>query len=333
MFVVRTNTLVETMNRRSQFLSGTARFLPYLICATITTIPAPSLLAQTAVYENFQSGVRTSNDGTPLYLAYMNANANACPSQLGGIENGVWREQTLDCQGYNDLYWYLDRIGANWTDHNSGFFRDYMLPGQTWNPSFNRLSFQWRCDYSFPFYPGANVQYGTFIKDPTDNDPTHNESNNWHFYHFLSANQQPFRWIYATVSDKPQHQRSVPNSSTLPENPTYEPHYYDYMITSYSDFLPNATKNYGTCHFDNFVFSFATDEPTYYTSSLTYQYTGSHYEVSWQTPFSSKLQYEVRYSQQSMKAKGFSSGVNGGTVTSRGDAYVGVLWASSIRWS
>ena len=309
--------------------SGSVRRTELLHLTSLLFLLATSVLAQTAVYENFKSGIRNSNDGSPLYFPYMYAPSGACPNQTGGIENGMWKEQTLDCKGTNHLYWYVDRIGSNWTDHASGFFRDYMMPGQVWNPSFNRLSFRWRCDYSFGFYAGGSIQYGTFIKDPNDGDPYHDESNNWHFYHQLAANQKPFRWIYATLSAKAQHQRSITSSETEPVNPTTMPNYYDYMVDSYLDFQPDASQNFGTCHFDDFTFSTVNGEPDYYVSSLTGQYTGSHYEVAWQSPIESVLTFEVRYSASgSMKSNGFSSGVDGGTVTTRGDGYTGVLWAS-----
>lgn len=294
------------------------------------SLPAPPLVAQ-VLYEDFSAGIRNSNDGTPLYFAYTAPVANVCPNQTGAIENGMWKEQTLNCQGSNDLYWYVDRIGLNWTVLSSGFWHDYMFPGQTWNASANRLSFQWRCDYPATFYGGGNVQFGTFIKDPNDGNTGSSESNNWHFYHFLSMNQQPFRWIYATFSDKPQHQRSISDSETLPPNPTTMPAYYQYMTDSYMDFQPAATVNYGTCYFDNLVFNTVTGEPEYYVSSTTGQYTGAHYEISWQSPLPTVLTYEISYSTSgSLKTLGFSNGTSGGTVQSGGDAYVGMIWASPM---
>lgn len=305
--------------------------------ATVSVLqftPESHLNAQQAVYENFNSGIIRQFTGpggpAPLYHEFESATYNACPEQSSAIENGEYVVRTQDCQGVMDLYWYAANTRGGWDSKNIGYWQGWLLPGQNWNPAFNRFSFRFRCDYPATFSPWSNLHIGTFAKD-LGAPANFSETDNYHFYHFVSFNMTPYRWIYLTINDKPNHQRSGSNDMGLKVNPTRFPAYFDNLTKSYINFSPNASVNYGACYFDDLVFrTESSGEPDWYVSSLTGQYTGTRYEVAWQTPAPLVLTYDVRYSTAgSLKASGWSAGTSGGTVASRGDAYVGVLWASS----
>jgi hypothetical protein len=295
-------------------------------------LAAAPLVGQQVIYEDFSQGVRMFNYGGqsgPLFHPYTNAQYNACPAQTGAIENGQYAVRTQDCLGVDHLYWFVHNNYTGYTDLNGGFWRAWMMPGQTWNPSVNRFSFRFRCDYPAAADIQSNLHFGTFAKDPNNGDPYHNESDNYHFYHYVPFNMTPFRWIYVTVNDKPNHQRSGVYDGGLKVNPTHLPSYFDYLTKAYID-MRAATVDFGACHFDNLVFSQVAGEPDWYVSSVSGQHNGTRYEAGWQTPHQTKvIAYEVRSHTASMKSAGWSAGTSGGTVNSRGDGYTAVNWAGS----
>jgi hypothetical protein len=69
-------------------------------------------------------------------------------------------------------------------------------------------------------------------------------------------------------------------------------------------------------------------EPDQQVSSVTYQYTGTRYEVTWSGPKNSSLQFDIAYKTSSMKSAGFASGTSGGTIPATGSAYTNVIWSS-----
>jgi hypothetical protein len=71
-----------------------------------------------------------------------------------------------------------------------------------------------------------------------------------------------------------------------------------------------------------------TGEPDDDISSETIQYNGTKYQVTWAGRKNVDVTYEVRYRLDgvSLKTAGFTSGVNGGTVTNPGNDYTGVYW-------
>jgi hypothetical protein len=215
------------------------------------------------------------------------------------------------------------------------YAKNYLESG-SWNVNYNRLTFKFQCSKSIAGQSGGagNVQIGTYIRWAGATDPM------WagaHYYHFIDPNVYPGKWIYVTLNRTPQHEVGA----SLPEPEIEDPewvnggsqqvHYYDGLTRWYFDTQGGDSWSGAICKFTDFRFGTVTGEPDSLVMSVTGQYNGSRYELTWDAPrrVTGGQAYNIRYSTSSMRVTGFNSGTNGGTVHGPDSSdYVSTAWNS-----
>ena len=189
---------------------------------------------------------------------------------------------------------------------------------------------------------------GTYAKVPDDPD---DRAERYHFYHQISPNFYPGRWMKVTINENPQHHRSATGTAGFPNQPMIAgwPYYsappWDGRRGQY---LSNLTAFYVDTAFFNADFSGQTvligpitmerieNEPDAYVSSITSLWApervgdrGPGYEVSFAAPKYSNDLYDIRYSTAgSLKKIGFSKGQDGGQLKGSRDTIVSQIWYS-----
>ncbi len=304
-----------------------------LLFVTLCLSGLSALHAQ-AVLENFSS-MRQSGSGVNLWSAYQGED----PGQVFSIVSGTFQDKGSTSTGcsYTGCGLYPQFMpGGSGYGYPQGYALNYLRSG-TWDPNYNRLAFQFKCDTAVGRQGTAgNVQIGTYIRYHGSSDP------NWqgdHYYHFIDPNVYPGQWINVIINRVPQHEVGASDGSyTYPDDPDYTGanpvHYFDGLTRFYFDTQPVGSKGWSgaTCQFANFTFAKAVNEPESYVSSVTAQYNGSAYEVTWAAPrmVTGGQLYSVRYSTSDMHVNGFTSGTDGGTVRGPdGSAYVSTIWKSA----
>ena len=305
--------------------------IPMLLAAQDPARQVPANLRE-AVIDDFTTQRLGSYSGLPLFFP---ANDAAHYGQTLAVTGGQLKSGAATDGWQNMYFWYKDQNAPTciWPD-GSCYLRNRIQTGP-WSAGFNRLSFRWRCDNTVSGnQTGTQNHFGTYARDPAYTNQNDQESNGWHFYHQLNNNQTPWRWVWATVNTHPQHMRAnqTAGDQAIPANVTMPTgSYFDLFTSFYFDRTYTHTWPGSTCYIDDFLLGTQTGEPDYHVSTLTYQYTGNHYEVSWnagrrETP----MVYEVRYSVTgSLKTAGFSTGTDAGTVASPAPNGTAVYWISA----
>jgi len=273
--------------------------------------------------EDFAS-LRKNGMGTDLWAAYLGED----PLQTYSLEDGMFKDVVgLPPNGVYMHFFPNTGFGYPFPD---GYAQHWIKSG-TWDPNANRLRFRVKCSADVPRRAdgGDILQIGTYIKYHPNPDTA---SQGAHYYHLLDPNFFANRWMLIEINRVPQHQVGQNPYINWPEDPQWNSsnpvHYFDGLTRFYFDTQGSGWSNQ-TCHFDDFQFDTVNGEPDSYVSSTAATHNGTAYEVSWAAPKNSVTTYEVRYSTtSSLKVAGFSSGTDGGTVSSPGSAYVGTIWKS-----
>jgi hypothetical protein len=278
-----------------------------------------------AVIEDFRlPAPRLNGDGDALVGVYTGEDsANQVPTFPG--DGTMVDTITTPASFYMD---FRPREGG-YINENS-FIRNQVLEG-TWDPTFNCLAFIMKLSISHARRSdkGQNVEMGTYAQDPAQTDP--GESGR-HFYHFLNGEFVANKWYKIWVDDKPQHEVGV--TGTVPiQDPAYSPggwHYWHSGLRFYVDAQPrDETWGSCVCYWSGLHMLKITGQNIAKVATVMAGYDGTKYDVSWCAPDSSgTYSYDVRYSANSMIVNGFSTGTDGGQVSSRDDAYRGVDWQS-----
>ena len=303
--------------------------IPMLLVAQDPARQVPANLRE-AVIDDFTVQRLGSYSGSPLFFPNLDAEHSGQSLTVAGgqLVNGAATGGLL-----NMYFWHKDYLAATciWPD-GSCYLRNRLQSG-IWSPDFNRMSFRWRCDNTISGnQTGTQNHLGTYARNPAYTNAGDQESNGWHFYHEIHTNQSPWRWVWATVNTHPQHMRAneTAGDQAIPANVTMPTgNYFDLLTNFYFDrkYTPFAGS---TCYFDDWTLGTQTGEPDYHVSTLTYQYTGNHYEVAWQAGrISEATTYDLRYSVTgSLKAAGFLTGTDSGTVSSPAPNGRTVYWIS-----
>src|SRR6185295_3346894 len=147
--------------------------------------------------------------------------------------------------------------------------------------------------------------------------------------HLVDPNVYSGKVIYVSINRTPQHQVGSNPNTNRPENPTSPSfNYFDGLTRWYFD-TQDGPWSSASCQFGPVTFEKKFSEPDQQVSSITYQYTGSRYEVTWSGPKNSTLKFDIAYSATSMKTAGFASGVPAGTISATGNSYTNVIWTSA----
>jgi hypothetical protein len=273
------------------------------------------LEAQTVTLDDF-SGPRTNpGTGENLIETYNGED----PGQTYTISGGVMQVKGSPSQG---IYWHFLPYPYTGT---KGFAKGWIENG-TWDTGINRLKFSFSCDRNISKTPsGYGVfQVGTYVKTD-DGNPSNQGS---HYYHLVDPNVYSGKVVYVDINRTPQHQVGQSTSANWPENPTAPSvNYFDGLTRWYFD-TQDGNWSGSLCRFGPVTFEKVMGEPDQQVSSVTYQYTGTRYEVTWSGPKNSTLKFDIAYSDVSMKSTGFSSGTAAGTVSATGNDYTNVIWAS-----
>lgn len=300
---------------------------PLLTAVLALAVSTPVARGQ-AVLEDF-STQRWDGAGIPLFSLMEASDSQGSFTVTGGVYR-----QTVNSGAYKFIMHFvpIPGTGARYP-YPDGYAQGWIKSG-AWDPTYNRLRFKMKCSKTVTRDPNewATIHFGTYSKSRyTDPD-----SQGSHYYHFFNPNFYAGRWITFEVNRVPQHSLAggFDGNNNLPENPTSSAgvNYFDGLTRFYIDSVGNGTSSWpwngATCELDDFVFSKESGEPDTLVAGLTWQYTGSRYEVTWNGPRRVPTTYEVRYSTQSMKANGFNSGTDGGTARNSATDYPGVFWAS-----
>ena len=219
------------------------------------------------------------------------------------VVNGVLRETVQSGGGYLEFYSKANDSYAS----PRGYTANYVTGGSL--VGVNRLVFRVRSSQTVarPGDGSARFELGTYIR------PRSNPDGSWagaHYYHRLCPNLTAGRWVTVTINGVPQHQVSEGSGQ-----PAIVPSYFDQLTRWYVDAIYGGTGN-ATLEFDAVRFLRVDGEPDPLVASVTATYTGTRYEVTWQTPPSSTQRYTVRFGDVAV------------SVLATGNTYTGVLAAS-----
>lgn len=271
---------------------------------------------------------RMANNGNDRYFErYNGAVGDAGPNQVTtGVQDG-WLVTT---QGANNVF-YVDADCAPYTQA-AHWLRNHIISG-AWNQGINRMSFLLRSTYNGSRASGGNdnFNFGTYIK-PVDNfspgaEGT-NPQNGHHYYHGTGINMYAGRTIKLVMTHCPQHERGQPGSGD--QIPIAD--YFHRMTRCYFQYWGHyPTAQAGTFYLAAVeLYQSAQPEDDANIRSLSIQYTGTRYEVTWGARKNTDQTFNIRYRTdgQSMRANGFSSGTSGGSVSNPGNDYTCCFWAS-----
>ena len=271
--------------------------------------------AQSIVLDNFSAPRVNPGTGENLIESYNGED----PGQTYTISGGTLQVTGSPSEG---IYWHFlpyPYTGAK------GFAKGWIESG-TWDAGVNRLKFSFSCDRNISkTSSGYGVfQVGTYVKRDDGNPPNQGA----HYYHLVDPNVYNGKVVYVDINRTPQHQVGQNPSTNWPENPTAPSfNYFDGLTRWYFD-TQDGNWSGASCQFRPVTFEKTLGEPDQQVSSMTYQYTGARYEVTWAGPKNSTLKFDIAYSEVSMKSTGFSSGTAAGTVSATGNDYTNVIWAS-----
>jgi hypothetical protein len=301
---------------------------------TPTPTPLPSS-SSTLLLEDFAS-MRTNGYQDALWYPYYNDSQTGSLEVKDGnqrlrinvAEDGV-SGTNGEVVGLYVLFWplQLDRF-----PDPTGFTRHYIKSG-TWNPLVNRMEFMFKCDMTKTVEESyESIHIGTYVKPRTA--PSFDQG--MHYYHFFHPNIYANRWVKMEMNWAPSYRVSSDASTNYsPDvewvNPTSSQpvHYFDGLTSWYLSMGSDNGVPYN-CWFDDFKMFAETGEPDEKVKSIAATYNGTAYEISWETLKNTVLDFEIRYSTQSMKASGFSSGTLAGTRQKQDmGGYAGIRFTTS----
>ncbi|MHB8710434.1 MAG: fibronectin type III domain-containing protein [Minisyncoccota bacterium] len=272
--------------------------------------------------EDFSLGIRKNSANPPddLFQSYLGADS----SQTYGVSNGEFWNQG----GPVDFYWHFFPPPYVWP---WGFTQSYVESG-SFNSTMDRMRFKFMCNVNMPRRTdgGGSFDIGTYVKQHGD---TQTDFQGQHYYHTFNPNLYANQWAIIELNAHPQHRVGTtgdPGNDPEWNSPTTGApvHYMDGLTRWYFGNPNNSALLNAKCYFDDFYFDTVTGAADDKVSSLVYTYSGSRYEVSWESLPNVNISYNVRYSTASMKVNGFSSGTDGGTVQNPGNDYLNTFWAS-----
>jgi hypothetical protein len=233
-----------------------------------------------------------------------------------------------------------------------GYMSAY-IKNNNFDPTANRVSFE--ITYSnVATYSPANMQgpfyIGTYVKNGGNISDIHHAGN--HFYHYgppftlYPGRAMKFEWNAA-----PEHEVGASGAAVWPNDPMYngvwsypgwdgnaygQLHYFAGLTTWYINFIYGQNVNPGAMSLGEIDVYKVSNEPEELVRTRTIVWAPERlkgnspgYEVAWNSPKNTNINYQVNYSTTgSLKSIGFSSGSDGGVVHSLGSAYTGVLWQS-----
>lgn len=274
---------------------------------------------ESAVLEDWVS-VRTNGDGDPLWAPYLGED----PDQVGTLEDGYYQVVTA---GSSAVYLQFVPRGEDGYNYPDGYAQAWIRSG-TWDTEYNRLTFlvQTNVTVNRNSNGSDNVQWGTYVRDPARPEPNYQGR---HFYHLIGANWRPNVWVLVVMNNCPQHEVGQDPGTNWGNDPTYPPvHYMDGLTRHYWDTQGGTSFDGSTWLFPRvWAFSRRTGEPDAEISSITAQYNGTQYQVTWAGVKNEARTYEIRYHTSSLKVAGWSAGTNGGTTTNPNNDYTGCIWS------
>ena len=295
--------------------------------------------------DNFSQGDRANNDSascnswtTPcgkLWSLYLGEDAKQGPISFANGMMSATGDPSTGC-GTTGCGLYVEFMEGQYVPPN-GHAQNWIMNG-TWNTgNVNRLRFRFQCNKTVHGNAdslGHSYAYiGTYTKALANTDPS-NQGDHW--YHTLAGDTFANHWNLVEINRHPQHQ--VGTAGDPGDNPSVaqgDDGYFDGLTRFYFD-TTNAAVSDGaadawsgvTCKFADVYFDTTTGNPDDKISNAVVNYDGSAYHLSFNSRPNVNESFKIRYSTSSMKANGFTSGTDGGTVSSTQNDYTFVLWSS-----
>lgn len=227
------------------------------------------------------------------------------------------------------------------------------IKSNNFDPTANRMSFF--ISYSnFATYLPQNWEgpfyVGTYIKNGGLMSNIHDAGS--HFYHLGPPfTLYPGRVLKFEWNEAPEHEVGASGAAVWPNDPMYAGvwsypgwggndygrlHYFAGLTNWYINFRYGQNVNPGVMSLGEIDSYKVLNEPEELVRARTIVWAPSRlrvdtpgYEVAWNSPKNTKINYQVNYSTAgSLKTIGFSAGSDGGVVHSLGSSYTGVLWQS-----
>jgi hypothetical protein len=296
------------------------------------------LVAVAPLFLMLLTPVSLSAQQTALLDDFSTMRTNACPGcsapcpsclwqvvsddQTQSISNGTYQVKGGPSDG---IYFRFQPRSESGYSYPANYAQAFLKSG-TWNPDYNHLSIQMKCDVSLARYDnyGHWLEWGTYIRAHDDTD---GGNQGQHYYHQFNPSIYANKWITLDIDRHPQWRVGGTVGTEYWDDPEWTAptqsspvHYFDGITHHYPiDDEMDQRLNGHVCNFDNATFRYVPNEPDAFVSSVTTTYTGSAYELTWSTPKNLLTTYQVRYSTSPMRTNGWSSGTDGGTTTTATD--------------
>lgn len=238
---------------------------------------------------------------------------------------------------------YLWPVGYDWWNSKTPL---------SFNPLSNRLRYWVKFGKNFqrPDNGAYNINWGNYIQTTTQDSL----GGGAHFYHNISVNTYKDQWQLFEFNCAPSHQVGAGGGVPWPNEPLRGHAYYpswrggprscmEGQTVYYQDFVGARGDWSGqTLHYSAFLYDYVANEPEEFVRTRSgawavERYVGGTlaasqgYDIMWESAPVRPLSYAIRYSTAgSLKANGWSSGVDGGAVepTNPLAAYLGAIWQS-----
>lgn len=307
------------------------------------------------LYDDFSQGIRANNNpNDPVGLLWQPTTGNCfnygCnPNQSLNSPSNQYLEDAVSAAynastGWAGYYFRNEPYGAGSYYNVPYYTKYYMMTGYNWpnvpsgwNSGFTDMRFKFRCSVNVPNNPsqGYVQTLGTYIKNPATIDTASDQGS--HYYHYLNYSLYANQWIYMDFDSTPSHLVTDSSNPNYPNDPGWNGtsgyHYWDGMMHWYLSTESDWPASGGpwTCDMGGVYFKQKTGEAPEWVPSqtITYNPTASRWEVSWYGPKNAVVTYQIMYSTTgSLRVAGFSSGTNGGTVSTPGTGYGNTYWNS-----
>ncbi len=300
-----------------------------LVLLTLFLIGIPPAVAQPVVLEDFAT-MRYNGMPTPLWQGMSNQGPTAC-----SVSNNTLVCTTQGSAANGLGFWTMTLACDSTTCYNNvgSYIKSYIKKG-TWNPNINRLRFTYKCSTNIAASSNGNhwLEFGTYVRATNEPNPP-NSGQGQHFYHFLNQPSRANEWVNVEFNRMVSHRVGNFGDASYPEDPewnastlTYPVHYYDglthfYWGPTYSSELQAAGVS---CTMGAFTMDTVANGADAYVYSIAGSYNPStgRYDLSWNQPkgIPGGVKFDVRYSDSSMRANGWSTGTNAGSVTGQDDS-------------
>src|ERR1017187_3511943 len=208
----------------------------------IAALTFSTCLAQSGVLENYAT-MRSGVNG-PLWLGETNATAGDVTVCSLGVNQMICAPQPQGVgpvlNGVGVMLMTLDETseGPGYADPGS-YVKAYIRSG-TWQPTVNRLNWQYYCDGNIPGSSldsgtHANVEIGTYVRNVNDPNPAESGQGQ-HYYHDLYSAAYAGQMVYAQINMLPNHEVGASGNEQPPmdpewfmptQSPGYTAHYFD----------------------------------------------------------------------------------------------------------